>query len=76
MKGGAQGLLGGGRNGVGIAVRSEAGSGQIAVVAFIEVASRLGLLSEAAQQALAEDAAPAVLGHGRQVGTIQAAIDS
>jgi L-asparaginase II len=76
MKGGAQGLLGGGRNGVGIAVRSEAGSGQIAVVAFIEVANRLGLLSGAAQQALAEDAAPAVLGHGRPVGTIQAAIGS
>ena len=38
MKGGAQGLLGGGRNGVGIAVRSESGSGQIAVVGFIEVA--------------------------------------
>jgi L-asparaginase II len=74
MKGGAQGLLGGGRNGVGIAVRSEAGSSQIAVVAFIDIAARLGLLSEAAQQALAEDAAPAVLGHGRPVGTIQAVI--
>ena len=75
MKGGAQGLLGGGRNGIGIAVRSESGSSQIAVVGFIEVAGRLGLLSEAAQQALAEDATPVVLGHGRPVGTIQPVIN-
>lgn len=71
MKGGAQGLLGAGRGGVGVAVRSESGSLEIAVLAMIAVCEALGLLSPAAIDALQEQAAPAVLGGGRPVGTIQ-----
>jgi len=74
MKAGAQGLLGAGRHGVGIAVRSEEGSGEIAVVGMIAVLRHLGLLSDAALDALEEDAAPAVLGHGKPVGTIEPVI--
>lgn len=74
LKAGAQGLLGAGRHGIGVAVRSEAGSGDIAVVAAIAVMAHMGLLSDAAVEALSEVAAPPVLGHGEPVGTIQAAL--
>ncbi len=74
LKAGAQGLLGAGRHGVGVAVRSEAGSGDIAVVGAIAVMAHLGLLSDAAIDALTEVAAPPVLGGGRTVGTTQAAL--
>lgn len=71
MKAGAQGLLGAGRHGVGVAVRSEAGSVEIAVIAMIAVLRHLELLSAAAVDALTAIATPAVLGHGEPVGTIQ-----
>lgn len=74
MKAGAQGLLGAGRHGIGLAVRSESGSGDIAVVAMVAVMRHLGLLSAAAINALADVAAPPVLGHGEPVGTIEAAL--
>ncbi|MCP3975160.1 MAG: asparaginase [bacterium] len=74
LKAGAQGLLGAGRHGIGVAVRSEAGSGDIAVVAAIAVMTHLGLLSDAAVEALSEVAAPQVLGRGEPVGTIRAAL--
>ena len=74
MKAGAQGLLGAGRHGVGIAVRSESGASDIAVVAMAEVMRHLGLLSAAARSALVDVAAPPVLGHGKPVGTIEPAL--
>jgi L-asparaginase II len=74
MKAGAQGLLGAGRHGVGIAVRSESGASDIAVVAMAEVMRHLGLLSAAARDALIDVAAPPVLGHGKPVGTIEPAL--
>ncbi len=74
MKAGAQGLLGAGRHGVGIAVRSESGSSDIAVVAMAAVMRHLGLLSAAALDALVDVAAPPVLGHGKPVGTIEPAL--
>ena len=74
VKAGAQGLLGAGRHGIGLAVRSESGSSEIAVVAMVAVMRHLGLLSAAAIDALADVAAPPVLGRGEPVGTIEAAL--
>jgi L-asparaginase II len=74
MKAGAQGLLGAGRHGIGIAVRSESGSSDIAVVAMVAVMRHLGMLSAAALNALVDVEAPPVLGHGEPVGTIEAAL--
>lgn len=71
IKAGAQGVIGAGRHGIGIAARSESGSGQIAVLALIAVASQIGLLSDAALDALARDAVPHVLGGGARVGSIE-----
>lgn len=74
MKAGAQGLLGAGRHGIGVAVRSESGSSDIAVVAMFAVLRHLGLLSAAALDALGDVARPPVLGGGRPVGTIEPAL--
>ncbi len=74
MKAGAQGLLGAGRHGIGVAVRSESGSSEIAVLAMIAVIRHLGLLSPAALSALTDEAAPPVLGGGEPVGTIEPAL--
>lgn len=71
LKAGAEGLLGGGRHGVGFAVRSESGSGRIAVVAAIAALRELGMLSPAALEALESVARPSVFGGGRPVGTIE-----
>lgn len=75
LKAGAQGLLGAGRHGIGVAVRSESGSSEVAVIAAIAVMTRLGLLSDAAVEALAPVAAPPVLGHGEPVGTVTPALE-
>ncbi len=75
-KGGAEGLMAAGRNGVGLAVKSVDGSLRIAVIGLVEIARRLGLLSAAALEALAGDAAPPVLGGGRPVGTVVADVSS
>ena len=71
IKAGAEGLIGAGRHGVGIAVRSESGSGQVALIGLVAAARHLGLLSEAALEAVAAIAAPPVLGHGKRVGEIE-----
>ena len=70
-KGGAQGLMVAGRNGVAIATKSAGGSITVAVAGLIEVASRLGLLPPAALDALADDHHPVVLGGGRPVGRLE-----
>lgn len=74
LKVGAQGLIGAGRHGIGLAVRSESGSSQIAVVGMIAVMLHLRLLSAAAIDALTAEAAPDVLGGGRLVGNIEPAV--
>ena len=71
MKVGAQGILGAGRNGIGIAVKSRAGSAQIATMGMIEAMRMLGLLSAAAHNALIDVATPPVMGGGRQQGRIR-----
>ncbi|NND04409.1 MAG: asparaginase [Acidimicrobiia bacterium] len=71
IKAGAQGLIGAGRRGVGIAVRSESGNEVVAVLGLIAVARELGLLSKVALEALAGVAAPPVFGGGEPVGTIE-----
>lgn len=72
VKGGAEGLLAAGRDGVGIAVKSEAGSHSVAAMAMMLAMRRLGLLSATAVDALAEVATPPVLGGGRIVGRVEA----
>ena len=70
LKVGAQGILGAGRHGIGIAVKSRAGSAQIATMGMMEAMRVLGLLSSAATNALVDVATPPVLGGGRLQGRI------
>ena len=71
VKGGAQGLIGAGRHGVGVAAKSHEGNVEIAIAAMMEVIRRVGLLSQAAADDLVDVARIPVLGGGRQVGTIE-----
>ena len=71
IKVGAQGILGAGRHGVGLAVKSHSGSAQIAAMGMMEMMQTLGLLSPASADALADVASPAVLGAGRVQGHIE-----
>lgn len=71
VKGGAQGLIAAGRNGIGIAAKSHEGNVDIAIVGLLEAIRQVGLLSQTAQDALADVAKIPVLGGGRRVGTIQ-----
>lgn len=70
VKAGASGLVAMSRNGLGIAAKSLSGSIDIAVVAAIETASRLGVLSRAALDELADVAQPPVVGAGQRVGSL------
>lgn len=70
LKIGAQGLIGAGRNGVGLAAKSDAGSRLTAVMGIMELMQRLGMLPEAAFNNLSDVAAPPVLGGGRAVGAL------
>ena len=72
LKIGAEGLVGAGRHGLGISVKSRSGSRRSALVGLMEVMRLLGVLSEAAQSALAETARPTVLGGGRPRGAVVA----
>lgn len=69
-KGGAEGVMAAGRNGIGLATKSVEGSLRIAVMGLIEMAHRLGLIPPAALDALATDHVPTVYGGGRPVGSI------
>ena len=71
VKGGAQGLMAAGRHGIGVAAKSHDGNVEIAIAAMMEVIRRVGLLSQAATDALVDVARIPVLGGGRQVGTIE-----
>jgi L-asparaginase II len=71
LKVGAQGILGAGRGGIGIAVKSRAGSGAIATMGMIEAMQTLGLLSATALAGLTDVARPPVLGGGRIQGRVE-----
>jgi L-asparaginase II len=71
VKGGAEGLIAAGRNGIGIAAKSHEGDVDIAIAAMLESIDRVGLLSDVARNELADVARPPVLGGGRQVGAIE-----
>lgn len=70
LKIGAEGLVGAGRHGIGIAVKSRSGSRRSSLVGLMEVMRLLGALSEVAHAALTETARPTVLGGGRPHGAV------
>jgi L-asparaginase II len=70
VKVGAQGQIGIGRHGIGIAAKARAGAGEVAVAAVIAVADDLGLLPDAMRSGLADEAEPPVLGGGFAVGEL------
>lgn len=69
LKGGAEGSIALTRQGIGIAVKSRAGNKMAATAAVLEVADRLGMLTDAMRDALTDVRTPAVIGGGRQVGS-------
>lgn len=71
VKGGAQGLIAAGRNGIGLAAKSHDGNGAIAIAGLLEAIGRLGLLSDVAASALEDVAHIPVMGGGTQVGIIE-----
>jgi L-asparaginase II len=70
VKVGAQGQIGIGRHGVGIAAKARAGASEVAVAAVIAAADDLGLLPDAMRSGLAEAAEPPVMGGGVPVGNV------
>lgn len=70
LKVGAMGLVGAGNRGIGVAVKSWEGSGDVAMVGLMEVATRGNMLSPAALTDLADVARPPVLGGGVAVGAM------
>ncbi len=75
LKRGAEGVIAAARQGVGLAVKSTDGSSRIAAIALVDLMQQWGLLPDAARRALSDVAAPAVLGGGVPVGTVEAALD-
>lgn len=74
VKRGAMGIVAAGRHGLGVAVKSREGSARVALVGLISVLRSLGMLSDAALEALEDVAAPPVLGGGGRVGAVEPAI--
>lgn len=70
VKVGAEGQIGIGRHGIGIAAKARAGGRDVAVAAVIAAADDLGLLPDAMRSGLAAEAAPPVLGGGLPVGEL------
>ena len=70
VKVGAEGQIGIGRHGIGIAAKARAGGSDVAVAAVIAAADDLGLLPDAMRSGLATEAAPPVLGGGLPVGEL------
>jgi L-asparaginase II len=68
---GAEGLIGLGRHGVGIAARSADGSDAVAAAAALEVADRLGMLPRASAEWLSQVRNPPVRGGREQVGALE-----
>ena len=71
VKGGAQGLIAAGRHGIGLAAKSHDGNVEMAIAGLVEAARQVGLLSQVAEEALADVARVPVLGGGRRVGVIE-----
>jgi L-asparaginase II len=74
VKRGAKGMIAASRHGVGVAVKSREGSGLVAAVGLVSVLRALGMLSDAAYDALRDVAAPPVVGGGARVGALEPAI--
>jgi len=70
VKVGAEGQIGIGRHGIGIAAKAKAGGRDVAVAAITAVADDLRLLPDAMRSGLANQAAPPVLGGGLPVGEL------
>ena len=70
VKVGAEGQVGVGRHGIGIAAKAAAGGSEVAVAAVIAVARDLGLVSDAMFDGLALQSAPPVFGGGVPVGAL------
>lgn len=70
VKVGAEGQIGIGRHGIGIAAKAIAGDRAAAVAAVIATADQLGLVSDVMRRALEAEAAPIVLGGGVAVGAL------
>ncbi|MEN8041727.1 MAG: asparaginase [Actinomycetota bacterium] len=71
QKVGAEGLIGMTRNGITIAAKAHSGRPEVAVAAALTTARRIGALPTAAEEALADQLAPPVVGGGRRVGTME-----
>lgn len=76
VKRGAKGMIAAGRNGIGIAVKSREGSTSMAAVGLIGILRRMGLISDAARDAIRDVASPATYGGGRRVGSVEPSLDA
>lgn len=70
LKVGAEGQIGIGRHGIGIAAKADAGRSDVAVAAVIAAADELGLISDVMREALVAEREPPLLGGGLPVGAI------
>lgn len=70
-KGGAEGAFAASLRGIGIAAKSDEGSGAIAVAAAIEVSHRIGLLPRTVTDQLEDCVRVPVVGASRQVGSLE-----
>jgi L-asparaginase II len=70
VKVGAEGQIGIGRHGIGIAAKADAGKSEVAVAAVIAAADELGLISDVMRDALGAESAPPLLGGGEPVGAL------
>ena len=70
IKVGAEGQIGIGRHGIGIAAKCADGGFEVAVAAVIAAADELGLISDVMRNALKSEAAPPLLGGGKPVGAL------
>jgi L-asparaginase II len=69
VKDGAEGSIAVARHGVGIAAKSRTGNKTAAAAAVLEVADRLGMLTDAMKEALDDVRTPPVIGGHRTVGS-------
>ena len=70
VKVGAEGQVGIGRHGIGIAAKAVAGKPETAVAGVIAAADELGLISDVMRDALEIEAAPPLFGGGKPVGAL------
>ncbi len=70
VKVGAEGQVGIGRHGIGIAAKAVAGKPEAAVAGVIAAADELGLISDVMRDALEIEAAPPLFGGGKPVGAL------